>query len=297
MEKQKKITPSFARGTKNLPTNYTYGIQYKTSDYTFKIYHKGTDFEMNDKKRLLQGRDNRYDLEYIQEQADRILRYEVTYRTGKFKYFFKMLIFPFDIENSPNNFLFNPHYVFLSKVFSLLPKTTDLMTSLRNKKLRYEFYTQFSKFALNFTLISPFDITNDLELLKNSYSVTFDKDLFSCLFSFFWDKVNQYQVSSIDSTHLIAQKIKDYQSKKTYKRKVLNKDHSPHFLKLFLPALLSQYVNLKELQKYIPDSTYYGLKAQLKDIGIDTFTESKETTVESPKLDYSQYFIYFSRYF
>jgi hypothetical protein len=96
----KKLKKKNARDT----TNYSRGRHWKTSlsyvtdRYSFKIYHKGSEFAKNDAKKLteinLSGNHKfRFPITYYQSFADRILRYEMTFRGSQMSYLYMNNIF------------------------------------------------------------------------------------------------------------------------------------------------------------------------------------------------------------
>ncbi len=101
LEMQKKIPKKYIRrDNQNLQT-YRSSIFYHSRDYSVKIYHKGTEYEKNDSKEhdrankkyhLRYGKDL-YNINYLQGVADKILRYEITFRKDYLNYIFNTCIF------------------------------------------------------------------------------------------------------------------------------------------------------------------------------------------------------------
>ena len=64
--------------------DYATSLMYKTKRYSAKIYHKGREYERNDLKEHLRINKERgmqyFKTEQYQALADKMLRYELTYR-------------------------------------------------------------------------------------------------------------------------------------------------------------------------------------------------------------------------
>lgn len=101
LDMQKKIPKKFARRDNQNVTAYRTSIFYYSRDYSVKIYHKGSEYEKNDsrehdranKKYHKKHGINLYDVQYLQETADRILRYEITFRKDYLNYIFNTRLF------------------------------------------------------------------------------------------------------------------------------------------------------------------------------------------------------------
>jgi hypothetical protein len=101
LDMQKKIPKKYARRDNQNVTCYRTSIFYHSRDYSVKIYHKGTEYEKNDsrehdsanKKFYAKHGYNLYDVHYLQETSDRILRYEITFRKDYLNYIFNTKIF------------------------------------------------------------------------------------------------------------------------------------------------------------------------------------------------------------
>lgn len=95
----RKLKKKYARNSTNYSRDWKTSIVYKTERYSFKVYHKGTEFAKNDAKKLREVNDSgkgRFDLEYYQRFADRILRYEMTFRNSQISYLFMNHLFRAD---------------------------------------------------------------------------------------------------------------------------------------------------------------------------------------------------------
>jgi hypothetical protein len=99
----RKLKKKNARDT----TNYSRGRHWKTSityvtdRYSFKVYHKGAEFKKNDGPKLFkineEGRHSFiFPIAYYQSFADKILRYEMTFRNTQMNYLYMQNIFRAD---------------------------------------------------------------------------------------------------------------------------------------------------------------------------------------------------------
>lgn len=69
-------------------TTFDSSIMYVCKDYSYKIYHKGTEFKKHDLKVLQKSMESGYKcipIPFLLHQANRILRYEITWRYGAMK--------------------------------------------------------------------------------------------------------------------------------------------------------------------------------------------------------------------
>ena len=94
---QKKIKRKHSRKDNNRYREYDTSIMFITDRYSVKIYHKGSEYKKNDRKEHRRiNKENGTDLFNIdryQEIADKILRYEVTFRKSMLSYIFNHNIF------------------------------------------------------------------------------------------------------------------------------------------------------------------------------------------------------------
>ena len=87
-----------------------------TTRYSFKCYHKGTEFHENDYKELVANiNKHNYNLNHLQNIADRILRYEITFRRSMLHYLTMYYTFQ-DLEKKAGYMLNNHLYSYLNKV-------------------------------------------------------------------------------------------------------------------------------------------------------------------------------------
>lgn len=97
---QKKIKWKYARETSDYKSDWATTVFYRTKMYSAKIYHKGTEFYKNDSKELKKLNVKRkkngqpeFNIEEIQQLADRTLRYEMTFRNSYMSYLYQRTLF------------------------------------------------------------------------------------------------------------------------------------------------------------------------------------------------------------
>lgn len=94
---QKTLKRKYFRENSHDVNNYKTAVFFACKDYSYKIYHKGTEYAKNDKlehEKINKQYDKEiFDLKYLQEFSDRILRYEFTFRQGYMSYLYNQKVF------------------------------------------------------------------------------------------------------------------------------------------------------------------------------------------------------------
>lgn len=97
LEYQKEVRRKHSRNDINNFREYETSLMYITKRYSLKIYHKGSEYKKHDKKEHLKINKlkgtNYFNLLEMQNIADRILRYEVTFRDTMLTYLFNNYVF------------------------------------------------------------------------------------------------------------------------------------------------------------------------------------------------------------
>jgi|GEM_PF-2100271 len=300
LDEQKNLGIHYAKsdinGAKTYGTTEVTTVFYKTDNYSFKIYHKGTEFQKNDYRELVKNNPMGFNLEELKNNADKILRYEMTCRKGLFNYLFKQRLK--DNENTAFNHNFH--------------KIKDLKGSRRNNMMRdlgrVPVYTGSKQKAeifihktinnktFNFTIYSPWEDlqATPLELFE-CFNLPFNFELFEELNSFFWDKVNKYQLGVKMGIKDIHDKIKEHQKEEEIKNVLYGKkDKVSQTGQLLLIATLSQYTDISDLKQVLPVATYYRYKKKMEKLGIPA--HSPDIAVNPPPLDFQTYFYYFGNH-
>lgn len=94
----RKLKKRYARSASNYSRDWQTSIMYKTDRYSFKVYHKGAEFKKNDSKKLRELNETGagFDVDYYQSFADKILRYEMTFRNSYMSYLYMNRLFRAD---------------------------------------------------------------------------------------------------------------------------------------------------------------------------------------------------------
>lgn len=94
---QRDVRKKHLRQGSTKSNNYDTSIFFSNKDYSVKIYHKGTEYAKNDAKeheRINEvKRRNVFNIGYLQQFSDKILRYEITIRPSYMSYLFNQNIF------------------------------------------------------------------------------------------------------------------------------------------------------------------------------------------------------------
>lgn len=97
LEVQKNISKKFLRDGSTQMKCYDTSIFCHNQDYSVKIYHKGSEYEKNDAKehqKINARKGSEYfNIPYLQEHADKVLRYEITIRPSYMSYLYNKNIF------------------------------------------------------------------------------------------------------------------------------------------------------------------------------------------------------------
>lgn len=275
LEQQKVLLKKYGRSSKNEGKDYGTTIFYHTKRYSFKIYHKGTEFKKNDRKELIKKNNTGETLDHLQEMADRILRYEVTFRASQMNYLFEKA---------------ELHAKYVPFVF-------DQTNHLWARKTSPEFYKNAMRFVEQSKHFVFEPVTHHDAVITQS--VHFSLDLFKEMFNFFWDKVKDYQLTQKLSIFDVMQKVDSLNEKRDNIRKEnekLRRENSYNKPMIVALSLLSQYYSLDELRKseLLPRSTFFHYQKKLKEVGITS--ESILQGMPAPTLDYSDYKYYFGRH-
>jgi hypothetical protein len=97
----KKIKKKYSRDSSNNSRDWKTSMTYVTKRYSFKIYHKGSEFKKNDAPKLRDLNEKQgagFDVDVYQAFADRILRYEMTFRNSYMSYLHMNYVFRKDCE-------------------------------------------------------------------------------------------------------------------------------------------------------------------------------------------------------
>lgn len=282
LDEQKKLLVKYARSSKNNYRSYDTSLMYITTRYSFKIYHKGTEFKKNDYKQLVKANNPKnLPLQYFLDESDKMLRYEMTFRKSQINYLLQ-------------------HYFYVSKNSALHEKYNDYYLVKFNKRLINQIgvkqYDKHKKRSKQICLSSAFNHTNDIEILYNSSAVNFDETLFTILHNEFYFKIKQYQLNQKLSVAEVIDAIKTNKDNTKLKNQLRRKPlTAASTYRMVSAALLSQYINIDELKKLLPEPTFYRLKSDLKKVGITS--NQTELQIPTPRTDYFDYLLSFGKFY
>lgn len=302
LEEQKKLLHHYSRSSKNRYRSYETSFMYTTDNYSFKIYHKGTEFAKNDTKEILKFNTanklrqnkvtiNNTPLTWLQEQADCMLRYEMTFRRGMLKYLFDQAFLSEKGRGSEERATeIDGHSVsrFL-KYVAQEDRGRRLSRDFKDgDKTNYEFWKSHAKM---FTLKSAFDETRDPYILLYEHRLTFDLTMFNMCRELFFKKIAEYQLYTVTDYGELRHKINELSaltkaksSMSTAKADYKGKDPT----RLFLLALIANSgLDLGALKGYIPRTTYYRLIKDAQKVGIGFRTSG--LNIPMPRTDYLDY--------
>jgi len=189
------LKPGFtrlARKNGSVPVPYDTGIHFTTRRMSFKCYHKGSEFRKNDYYKLLDKHIPGYDIEATARAADRILRYEATFRSSYLNYAF----------------------------MQLYTKIKNPAPGIKNSIYRKMFYlARVEKKAASkaFCLKSEYDYLNSSMIMRDCYfeyesmfepnRVSFDQNLFDYMFNHTWKLIKIVSVMPSGDEKLFLQAI------------------------------------------------------------------------------------------
>lgn len=258
---------------------------FKTRRYTFKIYHKGTEFRKNDYPKLVKNNPRNLPLAYFLEQADNILRYEISFSSPGF------------------NYLHDTHF-FDSFARSLSPRVSNhpLLRYRSAMKLLVgsDAFSRYRKRSKKFTL-APFDYNQPVPEFYDAMSLHFDKAFFCILWDTFYKKMEEYQIQSCFSVTDAFNKIKSVNDKILDDNRFLpvSKQKTTLYVhSLIMPCLLiAQGFNLRTVYKegLISKTTYYATISRLKSIGVTA--NSTSLLIPMPSLYWKEFLIYFGKFY
>lgn len=284
LEYQKKIRKKHLRADSNSFRAYDTSLMYFTKRYSFKIYHKGTEYIKHDRKeneRINNEKGKRYfNIEELHSFADRVLRYEFTFRESMLSYIFNHNIF------RKNCSLHMANYKIYKKIDSLKQKN-DLIAStaryfpegiLRDAYLNSHPYHKLDRHEeIVFRKMSKLLNRQRIFFLKTNKSVEdfnissisgsfepralFSKALVIECAKLFKKYIMDFQVTKLPPEEVVREKIKKY-NLLNYTKLPLNE-----MLKFFA---LFRNSSFEEIMKTGPYSraTFYRYKKRFELIGI-----------------------------
>lgn len=285
LNEQEKLLIKFARSSKNKVRKWNdESWTYVTRRWSFKVYHKGTEFAKHDYRQLVKDNHFNYNLQYLKDTSDRILRYEMTIRNTYLNYILKQQFYSSKEKTENQKFRLHPVNLMVQK---LLTYTSQKAYAKGKKTIAEKWFSRKKKF----TVKSIFDNSKDFIAQSDGDTVTFDETIFSLLYDDFWNHLKKFQLDCALDLTSIQKKINDYNEANELKNKLRRKQiKGLQTARMVMPALLSQFINLADLRSLLPKSTYYDMIRDLKKIGITD--KASKLTIPNPRIDYDDYKIY-----
>lgn len=284
LEYQKKLRKKNLRSDSNSFRAYETSLMYANKRYSLKIYHKGTEYQKHDKKEHMKINKNMgkayFDIEGLQQFADKILRYEITLRDTQLSYLYNRNVF------RKNCSIHKAQYKIYKKVESAKQKNDHISKKTGSFKIEFlkKRYIEKNPYVIiekNDSIIhkklSKLFNRNRRFMMKVSQTVTdfntksssmqfeprafFSRDLFLECAKFFKSFIKDFQVKEKPSECTVIDKIDDYNFKHAIKLP------KTEMLKFY--ALLQTF-SFEEIMKkgLYSRATFYRYKKRFEQIGI-----------------------------
>jgi len=304
LEYQKKIRKKNLRVNSNNFRDYETALMYITNRYSLKIYHKGTEYARNDikeHKKINKMKGFEYfNIKELQSFADKMLRYEVTFRNSMLSYLYNHKIFR---RRCPKH---KAKYKIFKKVDSQIQKNDRIaerigsirLGFLRDSYVKKHPYIQIDKNELHvYKVISKLLNRNRQFLIEtdkdtDDFNKTtsracfepralFSRSLFAECAKYFKAFIKDFQVTKKPAEGSVADRIDEYNSRNFYK---LPKNE---MLKFYALLHNSSFEELMKRRIY-SRATFYRYKGRFAKIGI---TQNNIMPIDyiHPKIDLGQY--------
>ncbi len=331
---QKRLYKKYERKTTDKGQSYKSSFYYNLPGIFLKIYHKGNEYRKHDKSEhlirnailveSLEGVNelNLFDTDYLQSIADRIVRYEVEFKSAKLS----------EIYNKEVLINRSPVFALKYKIYQKVKKETDdgekliecdedgVVTWQVNKD-EYAIYKKIKKDITkrrSFMLAPKFhegrrgeNIVNPEYYRSGSIVGVFNEALFNECIKIFKRFVNHFQVKAINNIDQVLEDVSTYNKRIEEQRELLKQrfkqenrvPRNGEIAKItgqkidsskmaMIVSLIKEYGSLSDVRRNcdINGSTFRNYRAKLKKLNIkeNMFTDFSE--VHAP-LDFSQYYL------
>ena len=301
MDMQKRIPKKYARDTGNKFQNYATTLSYVSKAFSFKVYHKGAEYYKNDAKRHkqlnselnLKGKKEMFDIPFLQTTADRILRYEATFRA---KYMSRLYAqTTFRAHSKDYQKLREQYNRYHSKTKSGSEFVKADKNGVMQQVLNKEQLAFYKKFKAGLQKVNTFFIEVDYQIREHEAVYSFDfpdkyneakfsKELVEAMFDKFHEMSNEFQVKEMPTLEKVLRKINN-SNKETIEKKerwgdmkgLLDSKELEELYpkkqqtsKIVMLMKLLEHHSLDDIKKMgiMPRSTFYRYKAQLKKLGV-----------------------------
>jgi len=287
LEYQKRIRRKHSRKDNDRRMEYDTSIMFSTKRYSVKIYHKGSEYKKNDRKEHnrinKEHGSNIFNIDKYQNIADKILRYEVTFRRAMLSYIYNHNIFR---KRCPYHKIYYSTYKrveaineandrIANKVASMIyPKAKEKYkkkhpyekadpTDIKIHKSISKEINRSRKFMLKVDeLVNEYNSTTPGASINYSEDrAKFSKTLFIELSKFFLKFIEEFQVKEIPEIEQLKKSINDYN--KLYPEKRLNKEGMIKFYHYLEHRTFEQIKNLGIYSR----AQYYRYKKMFELVG------------------------------
>jgi len=285
LEYQKEIRRKHSRKDINQFREYETSLMYTTHRYSLKIYHKGSEYTKHDRKEhkrinKLKGCDF-FKIDELQSIADKILRYEVTFRDSMLTYLYCNNVFR---KNCPKH---KARYEIYKRVEGMKDKNDRISERIGkisdpNKKEKYrtshpylkidpkekqvheimkKLFAQGRQFMLKVNEeVERFNTVTDKYGFVEERAL-FSKALFNECSRFFMNFIKEFQVTEKPSISMVSERI-DHFNNTHYKKLPKNE-----MMKFYALLQNNTFEDLKNKNLY-SKATYYRYLKRFNEIGV-----------------------------
>lgn len=243
MKQLKNVKKKHSRDTGNYSRDWKTSIVYKTDRYSFKVYHKGAEFKKHDAKELARYNDGNvsghFDIPFLQDLADKTLRYELTVRGSYMSYLYMRHIFRKDCQVWQYGFKLYEQYrsakdrkptLLTPNPFGAFKKSLSVEDQRHINYVKHHLL-KTKKFYLNVTdEEKDFDAETDHEAFlafpgkkeRFSYSSKFTPGLFALLSSKFQGFLKDFEISTFQDNATILNKLDQLNGIAQNKKNIIN---------------------------------------------------------------------------
>lgn len=285
LEYQKQIRKKHIRVNGNSSRDWDTSLMYITKRYSMKIYHKGSEFRKNDKNELLKinrekGSDY-FNVDQLESMADRILRYEITFRQKMLSDLFNTILFrkncpshrqymkvykKVDLEKQRNDRIATRIGQFkCEKSKSKYVEANPYYMPTNDEKKIHKHVSKLISKTRTFVLKSNSNISTFNSTTSNygyfEPKAKFSNKLYGELSKLFIRFIKEYQVKQKPFISAVSSLIDDY-NKHHYDKLPKNE-----MMKFYAILQNSSFEEIKRLNLY-SKATYYRYKKRFELIGI-----------------------------
>jgi hypothetical protein len=293
---QKMIKKKGARISSEAMRSYETSIFYNSEYYTAKIYHKGTEYSRGDRlKHLAYNRlkkkevfpvEDKDGLLGLQSCANRILRYEVTFKKPYLQYYYWRYYYRKDVKRIKQMKDFHAKVsASLNNMSKMSGEKFKAAKEIHDKKFKgaaiygYKQMEKLYAFAPYFMMSAPWnhdiEMKDDGDVFNGKKVVAdrrqcFNKFLYANMSNAFLTFVKNFEVKETVWFPEARKRVVEYNEKvKVFKKAGLS-DKEMYKGSIEKVLLLLQHYSMDELKRLdiIPKRTFYYWKKRLKDLGI-----------------------------